>query len=97
MPNPRGNPETLTSFKTQWNNHPTRTIRVPVALADEALAFARRLDEGETQGQELESETLTQVIEDLKELVDTPRNNFSSARKRSLMRAIKQLEALTQV
>lgn len=97
MPNKRGHVETLTPFKTKWKNHPTQTIRVPVALAEEALAFARRLDEGESQGQELDNEALTQVIEILRELVDTPRNNFNATKKRRLTQAIKKLEALTQV
>lgn len=97
MPNKRGNLASLTPFKTQWKHHPTRTIRVPVVLADEALAFARRLDEGEEQAQALDNETLTQVIESLRELVDTPRNNFNAAKKRRLIQAIKKLESLTQV
>jgi len=36
----------LTSYKPTWNNGTTRTIRVPIALADQTLKHARALDEG---------------------------------------------------
>ena len=36
-----GNP----NFKSKWNAGETRTIRVPEALADEVMAYARKLDE----------------------------------------------------
>jgi hypothetical protein len=38
----------LKPFEGKWKHGPTRTIRVPIALADEILAFARRLDSGES-------------------------------------------------
>ncbi|WP_083260454.1 hypothetical protein A5482_014765 (plasmid) [Cyanobacterium sp. IPPAS B-1200] len=34
----------LTPFSGKWNHSPTRTIRVPVVLADEVLNYARKLD-----------------------------------------------------
>jgi hypothetical protein len=40
------NTSKLTSYKPTWNNGTTRTIRVPVALADQTLKHARALDEG---------------------------------------------------
>lgn len=36
-------------FKGQWKHGATRTVRVPVALADQVLDYARKLDNGETQ------------------------------------------------
>lgn len=38
-----GNPE----FKPKWKSGKTTVIRVPEAIADEVLAVARRIDEGE--------------------------------------------------
>jgi hypothetical protein len=35
-------------IKPKWKSGKTRTIRVPIALADQLLAIARRLDDGET-------------------------------------------------
>ena len=32
----------------QWNLGRTRTIRVPIAIADQLLEIARRIDEGES-------------------------------------------------
>lgn len=45
MSNPKGNPATLKHYKPKWNNGSTRTIRVPVALADEILDYAHKLDD----------------------------------------------------
>jgi len=38
----------LNSYKPTWANGATKTIRVPIALADEVLAYARTLDSGDT-------------------------------------------------
>jgi hypothetical protein len=38
----------LKHFEGKWQHGQTRTIRVPVALADRILAFARQLDSGES-------------------------------------------------
>lgn len=48
MSNPKGNLSTLKPYQPKWNTGETRTIRVPVALSDELLAIARRLDAGES-------------------------------------------------
>lgn len=34
-----------TSWAPSWRHGPTKTIRVPIALAEQILAFARALDE----------------------------------------------------
>jgi hypothetical protein len=54
MPDPRytgwtRNTEVLKphQYKPVWNDKITKTIRVPVALADSILAYARALDSGE--------------------------------------------------
>jgi hypothetical protein len=46
MPNPKGHEESIKNsrFKAAWESGPTRTIRVPIALADATLDYARQLD-----------------------------------------------------
>ncbi|MEG4058915.1 MULTISPECIES: hypothetical protein [unclassified Microcoleus] len=46
MPNPKGHEDSIkdSRFKATWHSGPTRTIRVPIALADATLDYARQLD-----------------------------------------------------
>jgi hypothetical protein len=44
MRNPRPNTTGLQPYKPTWNSGQTRTIRVPISLADEILDYARQLD-----------------------------------------------------
>jgi hypothetical protein len=48
MPNPKGHEESIkdSRFKAAWHSGPTRTIRVPIALAEVTLEYARQLDRG---------------------------------------------------
>jgi hypothetical protein len=48
MPNPKGHEDSIkdSRFKAAWQSGPTRTIRVPIALADATLEYARKLDRG---------------------------------------------------
>jgi hypothetical protein len=48
MPNLKGHEESIkdSRFKAAWQSGPTRTIRVPIALADATLEYARQLDRG---------------------------------------------------
>lgn len=48
MPNPTGHTDSIknSQFKAAWQSGPTRTIRVPIALADITLQYARQLDQG---------------------------------------------------
>src|SRR4028119_2051780 len=48
MPNPKGHEDSIkdSRFKAAWQSGPTRTIRVPIALADMTLEYARQLDQG---------------------------------------------------
>ncbi|MEG4455874.1 hypothetical protein [Microcoleus sp. N9_A1] len=47
MPNPKGHEDSIkdSRFKAAWQSGPTRTIRVPIALADATLEYARQLDQ----------------------------------------------------
>ena len=48
MPNHKGHEDSIkdSRFKAAWQSGPTRTIRVPHALADATLEYARQLDQG---------------------------------------------------
>jgi len=48
MPNPKGHEDSIKDcrFKAAWQSGPTRTIRVPHALAEVTLEYARQLDQG---------------------------------------------------
>jgi len=48
MPNPKGHEDSIkdSRFKAGWQSGPTRTIRVPIALAELTLEYARQLDQG---------------------------------------------------
>jgi hypothetical protein len=48
MPNPTGHIDSIkkTQFSSPWQSGATRTIRVPIVLADATLEFARQLDKG---------------------------------------------------
>jgi hypothetical protein len=48
MPNPKGHEESIkdSRFKAAWQSGPTRTIRVPITLAEVTLQYARQLDRG---------------------------------------------------
>ena len=47
MPNPTGHRDSIknSQFKAAWQSGPTRTIRVPHALAEVTLEYARQLDQ----------------------------------------------------
>lgn len=46
MPNPNPKLENLKSYKPKWKSGKTRTIRVPIAIADRVLELAHQIDEG---------------------------------------------------
>ena len=84
MANPKGNTATLKPYQAKWNSGQTRTIRVPVVLADQVLEYAHKLDSGEsltqvnqaitTQKGEASGESLTQVIQILTEALELKAN-----------------------
>jgi hypothetical protein len=62
MPNPKGHEDSIkdSRFKAAWQSGPTRTIRVPIALAEVTLEYARQLDQGiEPRDTRVQSDTLT--------------------------------------
>src|SRR4028119_659422 len=62
MPNPKGHEDSIkdSRFKAAWQSGPTRTIRVPIALAEVTLEYARQLDRGiEPRDTMIQFDTLT--------------------------------------
>jgi hypothetical protein len=62
MPNPKGHEDSIkdSRFKAAWQSGPTRTIRVPIALAELTLEYARQLDHGtEPRDTRIQSDSLT--------------------------------------
>jgi hypothetical protein len=62
MPNPKGHEDSIkdSRFKAAWQSGPTRTIRVPIALAEVTLEYARQLDRGiEPRDTMIQSDSLT--------------------------------------
>jgi hypothetical protein len=65
MPNPKGHEDSIkdSRFKAAWQSGPTRTIRVPIALADATLEYARQLDKNtephDTAGKSVSSQVET--------------------------------------
>ena len=75
MPNPKGHEDSIkdSRFKAAWQSGLTRTIRVPIALADATLKYARQLDRGiEPRDTWVKSDT--QIHNKVDNLVPEPRD-----------------------
>jgi hypothetical protein len=75
MPNPKGHKDSIkdSRFKATWQSGPTRTIRVPIALAELTLEYARQLDQGiEPRDTRIQSDSLTHSKVD--NIVSEPRD-----------------------
>ena len=68
----RGGARPGAGAKGSWKSGPTKTIRVPEALADDVLELARQLDQGESIDSDTESngDGEERVIEFLDELIE---------------------------
>jgi antitoxin component of MazEF toxin-antitoxin module len=93
MANPRGNESTLKKYQPTWKTGRTQTIRVPVALADQILEYARQLDAG-NDTQQTGSNHLSQVVELLEDVRDhAPRNSFGQIWRGKVAQAIDLLRS----
>ncbi len=75
MPNPKEHKDSIkdSRFKAAWQSGPTRTIRVPIALAEVTLEYARQLDQGiEPRDTRIQSDSLTHSKVD--NMVSEPRD-----------------------
>lgn len=107
MPNPKGHEATLNKFKPKWHNGETRTIRVPIALADQILEYAHNLDEAVTQENQAKKDfvianqisisydALSQVLEVLEQISNS--NRFTrQLRAKLVTQVFEPLKSLTQ-
>jgi chromosome segregation ATPase len=75
MPNLKGHEDSIkdSRFKAAWQSGPTRTIRVPIALADLTLEYARQLDQG-VEPRDTEVNTDSQTDNPVSTLAIEPRD-----------------------
>jgi hypothetical protein len=82
MSNPKGNIDTLKPYQPKWKSGATRTIRVPIALAEELLLIAHRLDDGASTTPNIDLSSAAAVV--LADTVVTRNGKDSGAVKRTL-------------
>ena len=98
MSNPKGNEPTLVKFKNKWNSGATKTIRVPVAIAEQVLEYARKLDKSQSatnsnfaKNKSEIAGIINQLITDLKSQVATKKFEVEQLEKK-----IAEVKALTE-
>lgn len=98
MSNPSGTVENLKHYRPKWLSGETRTIRVPIVLADQILAYAHQLDERNQEEDKVTDNQddlnhLSHVIELLKDVRDNaPRNSFGKEWRGKVAQAIDLLQ-----
>jgi hypothetical protein len=88
MPNPKGHEDSIkdSRFKAAWQSGPTRTIRVPIALAEVTLEYARQLDNGiEPRDTRIQSDSPTHTK--LENIVSEPRDTVQLQAELESLRA----------
>lgn len=74
-----------------YQNQPTRTIRVPVVLADELVEIAKQLDSGKSPALQHSSETDARVIDILHDALKL-KANAGGAIKQKIREALALLD-----
>lgn len=86
------NTSKLTSFKPTWSSGTTKTIRVPISLADSVLAYARALDDGS----ELPvTDNLSSTIATIIAKVKAKEKGYTANSASALIKAVKDLEVMS--
>lgn len=107
MPNPKGNIATLRSYKSPWNHKQTRTIRVPIVLAEQILDYAREIDANLkisdsnvtvfTDDKKLLINDVESAIKDINEMIESaPNSTLTKARRLKLSKVLEMLNLLTE-
>jgi hypothetical protein len=101
MSKPRGNEATLKKYLPTWKHGKTKTIRVPISLAEQIFEYAKKIDtdEANTASQlivESNQGNLLPVIEMLEYVSTAKRNNFSVEHRSKLSKAIDTLKQITK-
>jgi len=85
-----------------WKHGKTKTIRVPIILAEQIFEYAKKIDtdEANTVSQLIvesnQGNTLLPVIEMLEYVATAKRNNFSVEHRSKLSKAIDTLKQITE-
>ena len=81
--------ENLKMYQSKWNNGKTRTIRVPVALADQVLDYARQLDNNSLDTSD--NSSLITAITEIVTKIDNKEKGYKSNGSGQLIKAVKAL------
>ena len=102
MSKPRGNEATLKKYLPTWKHGKTKTIRVPIVLAEQIFEYAKKLDSDEANiasqllVERNQGNTLLPVIEMLEYVTTAKLNNFSVEHRSKLSEAIDTLKQITK-
>jgi hypothetical protein len=94
MPNPNPNTSGLKFYKTNWKHGKTKTIRVPIALADQILEYGYQLDGGKVPLANNAIALPDNLSDRLGEILVRVQANETGYRKNSAARLIKDLKKL---
>lgn len=86
MANPKGNVESLKPYEGKWQSGKTQTIRVPIALTEQILAYARALDASDSPVTEDDSSI---DLAELKAKVEAKEPGFRANSASKLISALK--------
>jgi hypothetical protein len=91
MPNRKGHEDSIkdSRFKAAWQSGPTRTIRVPIALAEVTLEYARQLDQGI---EPRDTRTQFDYVRAFEPKLNIHQNTFAAAQAEELKKRIENLE-----
>lgn len=98
--NPGGTPENLKPFKPKWSTKDTKVIRVPAYLADRLLRYAHQVDSWKDKRDRYvmtidDVREMLDIVDQLRKVLDFPRNSFSKPRKAFLSEQIERLLKVT--
>ena len=93
MANPKGNLETLKPWQPLWRSGKTRTIRVPIALADRVLAYARSIDSEELK----QADDINSVILEVTNVLESIAASSSAAKLSKKVKQQLQEEAIEKL
>jgi hypothetical protein len=94
MPNPNPNTSGLKFYKTTWKHGKTKTIRVPIVLADQILEYGYQLDGGAAPPANSAIALPDNLSDRLGEILVRVQSNETGYRKNSAARLIKDLKSL---
>ncbi len=92
MANPNPKTENLSPFQSKWNSGQTKTIRVPIALADQVLEYARQLGQGHDPTKDnqdsLDTGELKEILTEIRDLKGKGALNLAKSKANRALRLI---------